>query len=484
MKFMNVAAYARYSTDHQDENSIETQFENIHEYCQNHQYNIVAHYFDKAKSGTNIERADFQEMITAAKSGNFAAIVIYDITRGSRDVADWFTFRKEMMHAGVQIISTHDNIGDLLNPNDFLTELIGVGIGQHHVLTTRTKTIDGITKRAQEGVFLGGCPPLGYDVEDGNYIINEQEARIVKKIFHMYAAGKSYNSIIDALSGAVGKKGRPLGKNSLHSILRNDRYIGVYTWNRKNVKMMGKWAGGTPNQNMVRIPDAIPRIIDQVTWDAVQVRMNSRKNAASKAKRTYLLSGKISCCTCGATYCGHTSTGRGYSNSYYICGNRTRTKSCQSKSIRSLELEEFCRSSVRNYLLNIDHYIIAQKIAAAYEKLNSDFSSEKKELISISSKIKNGTEAILNGFSSQELFRQMQDLQTRKATLEKILLDDKSTPLSVDAVAQMIKGMISDINYNIDEVVKKFVIKINAQENGNCTISLGVVHTKSCGDRI
>lgn len=61
MQFLNVAAYARYSTENQDENSIETQFDNIAQYCQTHQYNIVAHYFDKAKSGTNIERADFQE---------------------------------------------------------------------------------------------------------------------------------------------------------------------------------------------------------------------------------------------------------------------------------------------------------------------------------------------------------------------------------------------------------------------------------------
>lgn len=209
MQFLNVAAYARYSTENQDENSIETQFDNIAQYCQAHQYNIVAHYFDKAKSGTNIERADFQEMISAARAGKFSAIVIYDITRGSRDVADWFTFRKQMMQAGVQIISTHDNIGDLLNPNDFLTELIGVGIGQHHVLTSRLKSIDGTTMKAHEAIFLGGCPPLGYDVKDGKYIINESEANIVRKIFSMYASGESYSDIIDSLGGAIGKKGRP-----------------------------------------------------------------------------------------------------------------------------------------------------------------------------------------------------------------------------------------------------------------------------------
>ena len=480
MKFMNVAAYARYSTENQDENSIETQFENIHDYCRKHQYNVVEHYFDKAKSGTNIERADFQEMIAAAKKGKFSAIVIYDITRGSRDVADWFNFRKQMMQAGVQIISTHDNIGDLMNPSDFLTELIGVGIGQHHVLTSRMKSIDGTTKRAQEAVFLGGCPPLGYDIVDEHYVINEQEADIVRKIFTMYATGKSYNQIIDALNGAIGKKGRPIGKSSLNSILSNDRYIGIYTWNRRKVKIMGKWAGGVPNDRVVRIPGAIPAIIDMDTWNAVQIRMKSRTNASSKAKRSYLLSGKIKCEMCGSAYCGRTSVSkRGYANPYYVCGNKTRTRNCHSKNIKCDTLDDFCRKAVRDYLLKNDLSSIAQKIVDAYHSFTSDFTSEKKELISVSSKIKNGTEAILNGFSSEELFRQMQELQERKKELEKIIGESGKEELSIDAVENMIRKMIS--SGNIDEIVKKFIIKIDAHENGDCTIVMGVTHMMSSG---
>jgi site-specific DNA recombinase len=485
MQFVNVAAYARYSTENQDENSIETQFDNIAQYCQAHQYNIVAHYFDKAKSGTNIERADFQEMISAARAGKFSAIVIYDITRGSRDVADWFTFRKQMMQAGVQIISTHDNIGDLLNPNDFLTELIGVGIGQHHVLTSRLKSIDGTTMKAHEAIFLGGCPPLGYDVKDGKYIINESEAKIVRKIFSMYASGESYSNIIDSLNGAIGKKGRPIGKNSLSSILRNDRYIGIYTWNRRKIKIMGKWAGGVPNERIVQIKDAIPRIIDQPTWERVQIRLKSKTNSSSKATRSYLLTGKIVCAECGARYCGRTSVNqRGYQNPYYVCGNKTRTRQCHSKNIKCEDLDNFCRNAVREYILNYDLSETAQRVVTTYNATVSQYTNEKKELAEISRKIKNGTDAILNGFSSEELFQQMGKLQMRQKELEKIIADDAADELDLDLVTKLLKNMLEDVSTNIDEVVKQFVTKIYAHPNGDCTVHLGVAHFTSSGREI
>ena len=78
--------------------------------------------------------------------------------------------------------------------------------------------------------------------------------------------GQSYKEILDKLDGALGKRGRPIGSNSLHSILTNERYIGVYTWNKRRVKILRKWAGGKPNPNCVRIEDAIPPIIDTATF--------------------------------------------------------------------------------------------------------------------------------------------------------------------------------------------------------------------------
>ena len=194
---MKAAAYARYSTDRQTENSIAYQLQEIRSYCQANDIPIVATYTDEGCSGTNADRAGFQAMVAAARSGAIDAVVIYDISRGSRDVGDWFTFRKAMMYLGVSVISaTGQRLGDLTNGQDFLLELITVGMGQVEVLGTRQKSMDGVAVRAKEGKFLGGTPPLGYDIVNGDYVINPAEAAIVRKIFQLYAEGESYNFIL------------------------------------------------------------------------------------------------------------------------------------------------------------------------------------------------------------------------------------------------------------------------------------------------
>lgn len=226
---LTAAEYARYSTDRQTENSIAYQFGKIREYCRANSIQIVASYSDEGQSGTNLDRSGFQALLNAARRHEFDAVVIYDISRGSRDVGDWFTFRKQMALIGIQVISATQKLGDITNGNDFLLELITVGMGEHEVLSNRQKSIDGVAVRAKEGQFLGGLPPLGYDIVNGRYVINAEEAHAVQVIFRLYADGHSYKQILSALGGQLGKRGRPLGYNSLHSILTNERYIRVYT---------------------------------------------------------------------------------------------------------------------------------------------------------------------------------------------------------------------------------------------------------------
>ena len=143
---MKAAAYARYSTDKQTENSIAYQMEAIQKYCRQHQIDLCAFYSDEAESGTNTNRPGFQNLMVAASRREFDAVVIYDISRGSRDVVDWFSFRKSMAALGIQVISTTQQLGDITNPSDFLMELITTGLGQHQVLDTRKKSMAGLTE--------------------------------------------------------------------------------------------------------------------------------------------------------------------------------------------------------------------------------------------------------------------------------------------------------------------------------------------------
>lgn len=482
---MRAAAYARYSTDKQTENSIAYQFAKIEEYCANKKIEIVAKYCDEALSGTNIEmRTSFLDMLIAAKTGAFDAVVIYDISRGSRDVVDWFQFRKQMASLHIDVISVEEKLGDIFNPNDFLTELITVGLGQHQVLTTRQKSIDGVAVRAKQGKFLGGYAPLGYDIVNGDYVINPAEAKIVRKIFELYAGGMGYDLILRSIGTVIGKRGRPIGKNSLHSILTNERYIGVYTWNKRKMKIMRKWAGGTPNPDCVRIDGAIPPIITNEIWNRVQKRMNDNsKNATNKSKHDYLLSGLIVCDVCGAAYVGHCSTNsRGYSTRYYTCGNKYRTHNCSAKNINAEEIETFVVAQLKNYLWKTDFTATAEEICRQVNAASADLKSEREEIGQINLKIKNGLNAILNGYDMPELKNEIENLRTRKAELEDIIAA-KSVKRTVTPgeIVSIFKSSMENWNSsNLKSIVQTHVKKIYAHSDGSCTVEIGV-HTIGCG---
>ena len=475
---MRAAAYARYSTDNQTSNSIAYQIDKIEDYCIKNKIDVVSYYADEAETGTNTEdRIEFCNMLVAAKNKEFDAVVIYDITRGSRDVGDWFNFRRTMQRLNIKVISVEDKLGDILNPNDFLVELLSVGIGQHSVLTTRQKSIDGVAIKAKEGAFLSGIPPLGYDIKDGKYTINEEEAKTVKTIFDLYSKGESYNTILKTIYGTKGKRGQAIGKNSLYSLLKNERYIGVYKWNERQVKRMRKWAGGAPNPNVVRLEGHIPAIIDMNTWEKVRKRMNENKKAVNKAKRDYLLSGLIECEACGATFVGHTSVNqRGYETRYYVCGNKYRTHTCTRKSVNADELETFVVQNLIDYLNTTNFEEAAQKIADQVNSASSDLSVEKKELAEISTKLTNGVRAILDGLKFPELEEEMDNLRIRKSELEDIIAHNTKNKTKIDKneLVEYFKYAAEHINDRTKEVVKQHVTKIYAHVNGSFTVNVGV----------
>jgi site-specific DNA recombinase len=489
------AAYARYSTHLQTENSIEYQLSKINEHSANNNIDIVAVFIDEAETGTNTEdREDFLNMVAAASRREFDVVVIYDVTRGSRDVGDWFSFRKTMKRLNIGVISVEDKLGDILNPNDFLVELLSVGIGQHSVLTSRQKSIDGVAVKAKQGAFLGGYAPIGYDIVEGKYVINERDANVVRTIFEMYAAGESYNAILDAIAGQKGKRGKPLGKNSIYSILKNERYIGVYTWNKRKVKQMRKWAGGELNPNVERIEDHIPPIIDMQTWERVDKRMkenrDNSKKASHRAKREYLLSGLIECELCGATFVGHTTVNKkGYAHSSYKCGNKYRTRTCAAGNGSAVELETFVVAQLREYFNTMDFTETAQKVADQVNAASVDLSKEKKEVAEITAKIANGVKVLMDMPDFKEMREEIDLLRIRKTELEDVIARNSVTTkkLDVNKLIEFFQLSAATFDENTKEAVKEHVTKIYAHADGSFTVNvgvnLGVVHATYCGGR-
>ena len=89
----NVCAYARFSSQNQRAESIDTQFDVIEKYCKNNDLDIVARYQDEAKSGLTDDRVGFKQMIEDSKDGNWKAIIVYSLDRFGRNAMDHYYYK-------------------------------------------------------------------------------------------------------------------------------------------------------------------------------------------------------------------------------------------------------------------------------------------------------------------------------------------------------------------------------------------------------
>lgn len=484
---MKAAAYARYSTDNQTDNSIATQLDAITKYCIKNNHTLVAIFTDEAKTGTNVDREGFQRLLGCAARKEFECVIIYDMTRGSRNVSDWFNFRDKMRALKIEVLSVTEKLGDVSDPMGFLTELLGVGMGQIEVLRSRQKSIAGKIQKAKDGVFLGGFPPLGYDIVNRKYVINEKEADVVRFIFQSYGEGHSYDYILMFTNdmGVVGKRGRPVGKNSLFSILNNDRYIGVYSWNRYNNRYMKHWAGGKPSPEAETvIENGIPPIVDIEIWNKVRIRMdNNKKNATNTAVHEYLLSGKIECKKCGNAYTGKTNkNSRGVTTRYYVCGNKSRTKLCDAMNINADLIEDITKERVMTWLKTVDYDKVAQNIETLAKSRTSGICKEEMEKLNqekvnlkfLLSKCENTEQTLL-------IQRKCDEVDIKIKSLSEKELKSVVTEITHDKViAQLKKDALCTSEDDIKRLVKDYVQKIYAYGD-DIEIAIGVTMIGSPG---
>ncbi len=299
------AIYARFSSDNQRDESIDAQIRACEDYAKRNHYDIVKVYADRAKSATSDKRPEFQKMIQDSSFGLFEVVIVHKLDRFSRDKYDSATYKRKLKQNGVKLVSVTENLDG--SPESVILESLLEGMAEYYSKNLAREVMKGMKENAYQCKHTGGLPPLGYDVDPvtKQYVINETEAAPVKMIFSMYLDGYGYNKIIDALNakGYKTKLGKPFGKNSIHDILRNEKYSGVYVFNKTASKnAFGKRNGHAvkDDEDVIRVPGGMPALISADDYQNVVEKMkaNKRAPAAYKAKESYLLSGLIICGEC------------------------------------------------------------------------------------------------------------------------------------------------------------------------------------------
>ena len=429
----NAVIYARYSSHGQNEQTIEGQIRVCKEYAAQHRLNVVNIYIDKHKTGTDVNRPQFQQMINDAKTNTFNYIIVYMLDRFARNryYSTMYTF--QLMQNDVKVISATQNIIE-----------------------------------SEEGEFTGVFINYGYKVVEKPLVatrnikfvqLDETTAPIVKYIFEQYANGVSKKDIADDLN-AKGYRynGKPFKGRSFDRILSNPKYTGSFYFGER------------------LCTNTYPQIIDQLLFEKVQKRLSQNKyfSGANSAKIDYLLTGKLYCGHCGSPMVADGGTGKtGKTYHYYSC-KASKKHACNKKREDKGFAEWYAVEQTQLYLSDPRRVnIIASDVIKYYESrtCNDELKRVQAERAKTQKEIDNAVNLLVSGVSPTviktldkkitELTQLLNDLTIHQSKIEleqglQITKDD-----IVSFIAEYIQGDPHDKDFQkriIDNLINAFYL--------------------------
>lgn len=467
------AVYARFSSDNQRKESIDEQVRACKYYAQQTgQYDIIKIYSDEALSGFKHthKREGFLQLMEDARAHKFEAVMVYELSRFSRNGTDTITYTEELERLGIEFVSVRERLDQ--TPEGRMMMYVITGMNEYYSRNLAIEVMRGLKENAYNAKHTGGLPPLGYDIDnEGHYIINPVEAAAVRLIFDMYLSGSGYTVICDELNnkGYRTKRGNKFARNSLYDLLRNEKYTGDFIYNRTAKPKNGKQNRHKykSEEEVIRVENAFPAIITKNEYKEVLKRMkeNEHKGGRNGTKHDYLLSGKLYCGHCGKSMYGEVRRRREHDYLYYSC-NGHKSKICPKHSIRceKLEAEVIRQLNERFFSAEIIEKI-AEKIHTMSQTNGADVKADalRKQSAEINRKINNGTKAILDGVDSDELREQVKELSRQKKEIDRQIVEIEAAADNKGRTVEEIKGIAkkyTDISKLPREEQKKIIQKL------------------------
>lgn len=417
----NIVIYARYSSDAQKKDSIKQQVAACQKYAENNDMNVIKVYKDEAKTGRNDDRDDFQRMLRDSRNGAFEAVLVWKFDRFARNMRDALNNENILEENGVKVISATELIPE--GSIGIVVKAVLLGINEYYSADLSEKTQRGSNANALLGKYLGGTVPFGFKIVDREFTRDEITAPYVKKIFSMYASGMSVVEICQYLNdrGLKSTQGATFNNNSLHHMLKNERYLGTYIYDD------------------VVIPHRIPQLVEKSLFDEVQkvLEINKKNPARKRAKEDYILSDKLYCGNCRDN--GIESKMVGHSGNaakkycYYKCKNE---KNCGKKAIGKQYIEEYVLEKCKAMLTDKNIKTIAKKISTIAKKDNANqllvhMQKQVQEKIKAKENQLKALDVCENDTVRQEIFARVSELKSEIEQLENSIAVEKTKTLAL-----------------------------------------------------
>lgn len=282
-----VAVYARVSTHREEqENSLEAQKDYFTKYVNNHPGWVMYKLFvDEGVSGTRKERRKgFSSMMEDAIEGKFDLIVTKSVSRFARNTVDTLISIRKLKEIGVEIYFEKENIFTFDSKGEFLITLLG-SLAQEESRSISENIKWGVRAAFAKGKYVIHVKTfLGYEKNyQGEYVICEEEAMVVRLIFFLAFMGETPYTIAQLFNDLEIPKIMPRTKiwspATIVSILRNEKYKGDALLQKKFITdyLTKKAQKNTGELPQYYVTDGHPAIIPRATFDFMQQRLDDRK---------------------------------------------------------------------------------------------------------------------------------------------------------------------------------------------------------------
>lgn len=317
------ALYARLSKDDDlvgDSNSIVHQKEILAKYAKEHGFTNIEFYVDDGFSGTNFNRPDFQRMMADAEEGKISTVIVKDMSRFGRDyiMVGYYT-EIYFSNLDIRFIAINDNVDSNIQTENDLTPFKNV-FNEWYARDTSKKIRAVFKAKGNSGRHLTTNPPFGYKKDPNDkdkWIIDEEAAATVRRIFQMYVDGYRISEIGHKLTEE--KVETPILYYMNRGIKTNARSEYPEIWDLMSIKYIlsqTAYAGHTVNfqtavksyktKKQIRLPkedwiiyrNTQEPIIDEKTFETVQ-QMRKVKRARTKYNESNMFSGLLYCADCG-----------------------------------------------------------------------------------------------------------------------------------------------------------------------------------------
>ena len=405
--------YARFSSHNQTEQSIEGQLRECYEYARRNDITVENEYIDRALTGTTDKRPSFLKMIEDSKKKNFDYVLVYQLDRFARNRYDSANYKAKLKKNGVRVISARENISE--DASGILIEGVLESMAEYYSAELSQKVKRGFRESYSKGYFAGGRHLFGYDVVDKRWVINPDEAAIVKEIFERYRHGEKCLSIANRLNGRgiLNKTGEQFDMGAIIRILHNRKYTGKMEY------------GGDVYTNVT------PAIVDEEIFEeCLKIASNHKhRQKTLQSHSPYYLSGRLFCGACGTNMTAESGTNKeGRRYYYYKCVKR-RKKQCTQPNIRKEKLEDLVFNATAKYVLKPEIVErLAEEVAKRFNeglKKPADIAVLEKQRKDVQRAIDGFMSAIAKGIVTPSTKEKLFELEQENARLEKKLAEAK-----------------------------------------------------------